>query len=118
MRKMLFVAGWVLWLFGLFYAALGVTTGDRVVAILRDSTFHQHQLRWEDGKIRKEDARVAMFELADRYAAFNRRVNLILAGFMATGTIMILAGRSGPNQLSEPTLASGTAPAGQDPRHR
>lgn len=98
MRKIVFASGWLLWLPGLLYATLGVVNGEKVVAKIRDSTFHSNQLHWEDGKIRKEEARMAMFQLSDRFADFNRRVYLTLAGLMSVGTILILVGRKKPSQ--------------------
>ena len=42
----------------------------------------------------------------------------VLALILLQILVRLRSDKEGPNQLSEPTLASGTAPAGQDPRHR
>jgi hypothetical protein len=43
---------------------------------------------------------------------------LLLAFFLLFSRRRILASQSSPNQSTDPTLSSGTAPARQEPRHR
>jgi hypothetical protein len=102
MLKIVHVVGWILWCLGLIYGAVGLATGDRVVALLRDSTLQKHQL-WDDGPLRKAQAKIAIFEVSDRFTAFNHRIYWTLTSLMAAGTVMILIGRKRPNKAPEPT---------------
>ena len=101
MRKSLFITGWLLWILGLLYAALGYANSDRVVDIIRDSTLQKHQL-WEDGDIRKAQAKIAIFELSERFASFNQRPYVILGSLMTLSTLLIVAGRRKHDQVVQP----------------
>jgi len=115
MRRFVHVCGWVFWSLGIVYAGLGIANGEKVVATLRDSTIQRH-LFWESGSVRKEEAKVAMFELSDRFAKFGQRVYWTLGGLMAVGTLLIVVGRKRPNQALEPTPTAVTSAAEQPPR--
>jgi hypothetical protein len=108
MRTLVRVIGWLMWLLGLGLSLSYAMSSEMMARIYRDSTYHSHQLRWEDGKIRKDEARAAMFDMSSKYVAMSQRGYPTIGGLMAIGTILILLGRKKPIQLPEPT--SGLAP--------
>lgn len=97
MRKGILICGWALWFLGLVYAALGAANGEKVGAILRDVTLQKHHL-WEDGGMRKAEAKVAIFDLSDQFASINQRACLTLGSLMALSTLLIVAAGKKPNQ--------------------
>lgn len=108
MRAFVRVIGWLMWLLGLGLSISYAMSSETMARIYRDSTYHSHQLNWEDGRIKKEEARAAMFDLAEKYVAMSQRGYPTIGGLMAIGTILILLGRKKPIQLPEPM--SGLAP--------
>ena len=96
MRRIVHIIGWLMWLLGLTLAISYAVNAEMIARLYRDATYYSHQLQWEDGKIRKEEARAAMFHLTDKYVAMSQRGYLTIGGLMAIGTILILAGRKRP----------------------
>lgn len=108
MRTIVRIVGWLAWLLGLTLAISYAMNAEMAARLYRDSTYHSHQLQWEDGKIRKEEARAAMFHLADKYVAMSQRGYATVGGLMALGTILILVARKRPIQPPAPTRGNGT----------
>jgi len=91
-RKIVQVCGWLLWILGLLYASVGLANGQKLLAVFRDTTIQKHQF-WDDGPARKAEAKVALFDLTDRFAALHMRSSATLGLLMASSTLLIVISR-------------------------